>query len=93
MRRSLFLALALSCAATPALAAPDWHEEGRTVFEKLINIPTVQARGEMPKMTTLLKADVTAAPPLTPKPPRRGWMNWQLLRPIRSYWRSLTTPR
>ena len=61
MRRSLFLALALSCAATPALAAPDWHEEGRTVFEKLINIPTVQARGEMPKMTTLLKEKFVAA--------------------------------
>lgn len=61
MRPALLLALTLSCAATPALSAPDWHAEGRAVFEQSINIPTVQGRGEMPKLIALLKAKFAAA--------------------------------
>lgn len=61
MRRALFVALALSCVSAPAFAAPDWHKEGRALFEQTINIPTVPGRGEMAKLTAILKAKFVAA--------------------------------
>ncbi|MEY2928425.1 MAG: hypothetical protein RL367_2902 [Pseudomonadota bacterium] len=55
------LALWLATLASPALAAPDWHAEGRAIFEKAISIPTVQGRGEMPRLTSYLKSRFVAA--------------------------------
>ncbi len=55
------VALMLVASAAPALAAPDWHAEGRAIFETAINIPTVEGRGEMPRLTSFLKSKFVAA--------------------------------
>jgi acetylornithine deacetylase/succinyl-diaminopimelate desuccinylase-like protein len=59
--RLLPLLLASTFFACPALAATDWHAEGRAIFEKAINIPTVEGRGKMPELTAYLKGKFEAA--------------------------------
>jgi acetylornithine deacetylase/succinyl-diaminopimelate desuccinylase-like protein len=60
-RSPLMAAIALTSIASPSLAATDWHGEGRAIFEKIINIPTVEGRGKMPEMTAYLKGRFEAA--------------------------------
>ncbi len=60
-RSPLMAAIALTSIASPSLAATDWHGEGRAIFEKIINIPTVEGRGKMPEMTAYLKGKFEAA--------------------------------
>lgn len=60
------LAPLLLCAAlipAPALAATDWHAEGRAILEKAISIPTVQERADprLGELTSFLKAKFEAA--------------------------------
>jgi acetylornithine deacetylase/succinyl-diaminopimelate desuccinylase-like protein len=57
--RSLVLAAAL---VSPAAAQTDARREAeRALFEKVVEIPTVAGRGQMPKMTALLKAEFRKA--------------------------------
>ena len=60
------LAPLLFCAAlipAPALAATDWHAEGRAILEKVIAIPTVQERADprMGELVSYLKGKFEAA--------------------------------
>jgi len=70
MRRSIALLLAL--ASTAAAAAPDprtvpskldptWQAKTRSLFQQVIEIPTVHNRGEMPRMANLLAEKFKAA--------------------------------
>ena len=69
MRR---LALLLACLSTSAIAAPNpvtqptklppaWQSKTRAFFESAIEIPTVQGRGQMPKMAGLVADQLKAA--------------------------------
>jgi acetylornithine deacetylase/succinyl-diaminopimelate desuccinylase-like protein len=69
MRR---LALLLACISTTAIAAPNpvtlptkldpaWQSKTRAFFERAIEIPTVQGRGQMPKMAALVADQLKAA--------------------------------
>ena len=56
----------LLCAAlipAPALAATDWHAEGRAILEKAISVPTVQERADprLGDLTSYLKGKFEAA--------------------------------
>ena len=44
MRRFLLAATALTFSATPALAATDWHAEGKAMLGDVIAIPSVSTR-------------------------------------------------
>lgn len=57
--RSILLAAAL---ATPAAAQTDARRQAeRALFEKVVEIPTVEGRGQMPKLTALLTAEFRKA--------------------------------
>ncbi len=57
--RSFLLAAAL---ATPAAAQSDARRQAeRALFEKVVEIPTVEGRGQMPKLTALLTAEFRKA--------------------------------
>jgi len=69
MRR---IALLLACISTTAMAAPNpvtqptklpsaWQSKTRDFFERAIEIPTVQGRGQMPKMAALVADQLKAA--------------------------------
>ena len=45
--------------SSPCVAADKldtWHLEGRNLFEQVVNIPTVEGRGKMGDLVTLLKS-------------------------------------
>lgn len=46
--------------ATPAPPADSWHARGRALFERVVNIPTVQGRGQMDELVALLSAELRA---------------------------------
>ena len=57
--KSLLLAATL---AAPAAAQTDTRREAeRALFEKIVEIPTVEGRGQMPKLTALLKEEFRKA--------------------------------
>ena len=57
--RSILLAAAL---AAPAAAQTDArHQAERALFEKVVEIPTVEGRGQMPKLTALLTSEFRKA--------------------------------
>ena len=57
--RSILLAAAL---AAPAAAQTDArHKAERALFEKVVEIPTVEGRGQMPKLTALLTSEFRKA--------------------------------
>ncbi|MFL6779004.1 MAG: hypothetical protein ACJ8E8_08190, partial [Sphingomicrobium sp.] len=62
----------LACLSTAAVAATDprtvatrldpaWQEKTRSLFQQVIEIPTVHNRGEVPRMAGLLAAQFKAA--------------------------------
>lgn len=57
------LLLSAAFISSPALAATDWHAEGRAILEKAISIPTVQERADprMGELTSYLKGKFEAA--------------------------------
>jgi acetylornithine deacetylase/succinyl-diaminopimelate desuccinylase-like protein len=56
---------AISLLATAPLFAQsveaDWRAKERVLFERVVNIPTVEGRGNVPKLVTLLSAEFRAA--------------------------------
>ncbi len=54
-----FLLLASSAMAAPT--ADEWHVQERALFEKVVNIPTVEGRGNVPKLVTLLSETFRSA--------------------------------
>ena len=61
MRPALFL-LAAALIPAPALAATDWHAEGKEILAKAISVPTVQERADprMGELTAYLKSKFEA---------------------------------
>jgi acetylornithine deacetylase/succinyl-diaminopimelate desuccinylase-like protein len=57
--RSLMLASALIASASGAWAATP-NEEARDLFKQIVEIPTVQGRGEVPRLVKLLSAKLSA---------------------------------
>lgn len=57
------LLLAIVLLPVPALAATDWHTEGREILAKAVSIPTVQERADprMSELTGFLKGKFEAA--------------------------------
>ncbi|MBA2626797.1 MAG: M20/M25/M40 family metallo-hydrolase [Gemmatimonadales bacterium] len=47
--------------ATAAAQSPDWHARTRTMFEHVINIPTVVGRGRVPELAQYLAGEFRAA--------------------------------
>jgi len=58
-----YLAACLLLTSTAVLAAPDpaRRQAERDLFEKIVEIPTVEGRGQMPRLTSLLKAEFAKA--------------------------------
>ncbi|MEY4501007.1 MAG: hypothetical protein RIS52_897 [Pseudomonadota bacterium] len=64
MRLIALSGLALLFAAAPTLSqsAPgEWRGKERALFEKVVNIPTVEGRGQVPKLVALLTDELHAA--------------------------------
>jgi acetylornithine deacetylase/succinyl-diaminopimelate desuccinylase-like protein len=62
--RLLLPVLPLAVLAAPALAqnpADKWHAEGRALYEQIVNVPSVEGRGKVGDVVTLLKAKFVAA--------------------------------
>jgi acetylornithine deacetylase/succinyl-diaminopimelate desuccinylase-like protein len=62
MRPMLFtaaLAIAASAAAQPP--ADRWHSKGREIYERAVEIPTVQGRSRMPELANYLAGEFRAA--------------------------------
>jgi acetylornithine deacetylase/succinyl-diaminopimelate desuccinylase-like protein len=62
MRLMLFtaaLAIAASAAAQPP--ADRWHSKGREIYERAVEIPTVQGRSRMPELANYLAGEFRAA--------------------------------
>src|SRR5215210_6456599 len=69
MRRLALLLVAASATATaqtnpltmPSKLEPAWQARTRSLFEQVIQIPTVAKRGEVPRMAKLIADQLTAA--------------------------------
>ncbi len=55
------MALFAMMLALPVQAATDWHGEGRALYEKIVNIPSVEGRGRVPDVVNALKEKFVAA--------------------------------
>lgn len=61
MVRSLLLSMLVSTAATAQVAPDARRGAERALFEQIVEIPTVEGRGNMPKLTKLLTAEFRKA--------------------------------
>ncbi|MGZ8364261.1 MAG: M20/M25/M40 family metallo-hydrolase [Caulobacteraceae bacterium] len=59
--RAAALALLLATAAAAQTPPDARRAEERALFEKIVEVPTVKGRGQMPKLTALLKAEFKKA--------------------------------